>query len=320
MTTSPHPGVVRSLRRIADREGFVLVCAIDHLAEFEVLLGPVGSVPYADIVAAKASVVRAVSSEVSAVLLDPDFGIGHLLVSGAVPPTVGLVASFEAENYEFPDGPRGSILRPGWTPAVAAAAGADMLKFLWFYRPDLDAEVAEAQRRLLTETYEQCRTAGIPLVVEPIWYPVHGEDPSSPEWQRSRVAGIVRSAVEAEQLGCDMLKIEFPGSAGTEAGRQEARTRCEELDAAVSVPWVILSAGVDYAEFAAQLAVACSAGASGYMAGRSVWSDVITTGDASAVVERIRGLNRIVRGLGRPLAPVEPLADALAALPRGWYR
>ncbi|MDQ1085360.1 MULTISPECIES: tagatose 1,6-diphosphate aldolase [Microbacterium] len=320
MTQPTHPGITRSLQRIADSDGFVLVCAVDHLAEFEILLGPVGSVPYAEIVEAKEAVVRAVAGEVSAVLLDPDYGIGHLVASGAVPPHVGIVASLEAENYEFPDGPRGSILREGWTPADAAAAGADALKFLWFYRPDLDPTVASAQRSLLTATHRAAAAAGIPLIVEPIWYAVQGEDTADPAWLTARAEGIVASASEVTALGCDVLKVEFPGSVATADDRAAAEEVCRRLDAAITVPWVILSAGVSFDAFLVQVEIACRAGASGYMAGRSVWGDVVTQGSTAIALERIRALNAVTRRHGRPLGLTVPLDRALDDLPRGWYR
>lgn len=313
-------GIIRSLERITTDDGFVLVCAVDHLAEFEELLGPVGTVPFVDVVTAKAAVVRAVADEVSAVLLDPASGIGHLPAAGILPASVGLIASIEEENYEFPNGPRASIMREGWTVAKARAAGADMIKFLWFYRPDLDPEVAASQRALLVQVSQACRAVGIPLVVEPIWFPVAGEDPSTPAWQQRRVEGILSSAVEAERIGLDMLKVEFPGDVSTEAGRAAAREACARLDQSVSAPWVILSAGVGYDHFRTQLEIASTAGASGYMAGRSVWREAVTGGDASIVAERIRALNEIVRRHGRPLHPTVDLAELLVEVSPTWYR
>jgi tagatose 1,6-diphosphate aldolase len=39
------------------------------------------------------------------------------------------------------------------------------------------------------------------------------------------------------------------------------------------MPWVILSAGADYPTLKTQVEIACKAGASGYVAGRSIWRD-----------------------------------------------
>src|SRR5439155_22538325 len=140
----------------------------------------------------------------------------------------------------------------GWGAPDVKRAGADFGKLLWFYRPDGDAEVAEQQRQLVRDLVATCAALSLPLVVEPIWYPRPGEDPTSASWQRRRVTGIIASAVEADGLGVDMLKVEFPGSVATLEDREAAMAACAELDAAVHVPWVILSAGVGYADFKTQ--------------------------------------------------------------------
>jgi tagatose 1,6-diphosphate aldolase len=319
MSTSFDPGIIRSLQRVASDDGFVLVCAVDHLAEFEELLGEVGTVPFGDVVRAKAEVIAAVTGSASAILLDPGFGIGHLVASGALPARTGLIASIEEENYRFPNGPRGSIMRAGWTPAKAKAAGADLVKFLWFYRPDLNAAVASSQRALLRRIHEECVAASIPLVVEPIWYPIGTEDAASAPWQAARFDGIVSSAIEAEAIGLEMLKVEFPGDVSTEAGRVAAIAACALLDSSINSPWVILSAGVSFDDFLVQLTIACQNGASGYMAGRSVWRDAVTSSDVTAVRTRIDALNAIVREHGTPLSPTVPLDTLIADVPKDWY-
>ena len=313
------PGIIRSLHRVASDDGFVLVCAVDHLAEFEELLGDIGTVPFGAVVRAKADVIAAVSGSASAVLLDPGFGIGHLVASGVLPAHTGLIASIEEESYRFPNGPRGSLMRAGWTAAKAKAAGADLLKFLWFYRPDLDATVASAQRALLAQIRSECVIASIPLVVEPIWYAVETEDTASATWQAARIDGIISSAIEAESIGLEMLKVEFPGDVSTEAGRDAAARACARLASSISSPWVILSAGVSFEDFLVQLRIACQNGASGYMAGRSVWKDAVTNGDVAAVRSRIETLDAIVREHGTPLSRAVPLETLIADVPKHWY-
>ena len=76
-------------------------------------------------------------------------------------------------------------------------------------------------------------------------------------------------------LGGDVLKAEFPYDAG-ETDEARWRDACEELTAAIDVPWVLLSGGVDAATFEAQVRVACAAGASGVLAGRSIWAEAAT--------------------------------------------
>lgn len=326
-TANLDPGKVRGLQRVLSDDGFFLVCALDHLSDFAELLGPdLSQITFPEVVRAKDSIIRAVAPSVSAVLIDPHYALGHLGVSGAVPRDVGLLAPLENEDYAIPEGPRRTRLREGWSMRQIKAAGVDVAKLLWFFRPDGDVESADAQRELVRDLVRQASELSIPLVVEPIWYPLPGEDTDSEQWKKERVEGIVASAIEADRLGVDMLKVEFPGYVDTEEARAAARTACAELDTAVNVPWAILSAGVGFEDFVTQVQIACEAGASGYLAGRSVWRDAVTTVDPQARAEavlasraRIERLNEATRKYGRPCLPGVALDDALTAMPENWF-
>ncbi|HVH24996.1 MAG TPA: hypothetical protein VNA11_21325 [Pseudonocardia sp.] len=252
--------------------------------------------------------------------------LGHLLISGAVRRDVGLMGPLENEDYAIPEGPRRTRLRTGWSMPKIKAAGADVAKLLWFFRPDGDRATADHQRALVADPVRQSDELSIPLVVEPIWYPLPGEDPGSPGWRSGRVEGIVASATEADRLGVDMLKVEFPGYVDSEVDVAAARAACAALDAAVTVPWVILSAGVGFDDFVTQVQIACEAGASGYLAGRSVWRDAVSTPDpdrraraVTASVARIDRLNETTRKHGRAFRPGVTLAQALDAQPEDWF-
>lgn len=330
MTATSHPaldpGKIRGLQRVTSAAGFFEICALDHLSDFAELLAPDPStVTFADIVRAKDDLVRELSPSVSAFLLDARYGL-HAVATGALPGTVGLMSTIEDEDYSLPDGPRRTRHREGWGLQQIKLVGSDVAKLLWFYRPDVDAETAEHQRFVVRSLVERCAELSLPLVVEPIWYPVRDEDVTSDAWKASRVDGILASAVEANRLGVDMLKVEFPGYVDTEAGRERAAAACKELDASVDVPWVILSAGVGYEDFKVQVEIACRAGGSGYLAGRSIWRDAVSTHDPDARAEAIqmaRGrldqLNEVTRAHGRPFRPARPLDEVVAAMPDGWF-
>ena len=53
-------------------------------------------------------------------------------------------------------------------------------------------------------------------------------------WQSARVEGILASAFEANALGVDMLKVEFPGYVDSQPGRDNVVAACKELDAGVT--------------------------------------------------------------------------------------
>jgi tagatose 1,6-diphosphate aldolase len=324
-TRSIDPGKYRGMQQVTSAQGFFEVCAVDHLADFAKLLDPdPHAVPLDEIVRAKAALIAALGPHSSAVLLDAQYGL-QSVAAGVVPRETGIILAAEEETYSAPSSPRDSSMRSGWDSQKIIRSGAGMAKLLWFYRPDLDQEVAQRQRELLARIQNECDASSLPLVVEPIWYPVTGEDVHDPQWQHARVEGIIASAREASQCGADLLKIEFPGSVGTPDLVERAIDACERVDAAIGVPWVLLSAGVGFEDFARQLEIAAKAGASGYMAGRSVWHDAVSrdakardAGVASAV-SKLDRLRTITRQFGRPFHAAVSVAQATQAMPEGWY-
>ena len=64
-----------------------------------------------------------------------------------------------------------------------------------------------------------------------------------------------------------VLKLQYPGSAEACAAVTKA---------AAGVPWAVLSAGVDHETFIGQVRTAIANGASGAMAGRSLWKDSLS--------------------------------------------
>lgn len=298
MTTDRDtPGKARGLRRILSPDGFVLSCAIDHIDEFNELL-PAGS-GLTEQREAKAALVRGVLPATSCVLLDAP-SLHRAVLTGSV--GGGVVASLENGDYSL-DSPKVTVLRAGWGPAEARAAGADGVKLWWWHRPDDD--LAPAQRRLLAEVAAECAAEDLLLVVEPIWYPRQGEDLSSRAYREARAGGIVEAAVTAERLGADILKVQFPDDLGAPGGEALAREALARLDAAVHRPWVLLSAGVAFETFKLRLELACAAGASGYIAGRSLWREAVaTTGvertaAVALLLERLERLNGVTRRHGR---------------------
>jgi tagatose 1,6-diphosphate aldolase len=317
-------GKQRSLQRAVSEDGLFHVLAIDHLSDFAELLSPDPStVTFADVVRAKDTVIRTAGDSVSAVLLDSLYG-GHLIHAGTISRSTGLMFSLEDEDYSIPPGPRRTRMREGWTIEQAKLAGVDVAKLLWFFRPD--ADTADDQLKLLQSLVEASADLSLPLLVEPIWYPLPGEDATTDEWKADRVRGIIESAVTADQCGVDVLKVEFPGYVDTPDGRAASVDAVAELDERTTAPWVVLSAGVGYEDFASQIEIASAAGSSGYVAGRSIWRDALLTHDPAkrdeAIAEikhRFDHLNELTRQGGRPVEKHQPLDDVLGDLPEDWY-
>ena len=302
-----------------------MICALDHLSDFQELLdSDVTKVSYQQTGEAKNELIRALADQCSAFLLDARFGLAQAIASRALPGSVGLMASVEDEDYKPTTATRKTRFRENWGTKQMKMLGVDVCKLLWFFRPD--SSVADHQREVIRGLVQECASLSLPLVVEPIWYPLEGEDPKSEAWRERRVEGIIESAREANELGTDMLKVEFPGYVETEAGKSKAAEACQRLDSAVTVPWVILSAGVGYDSFKTQVEISCNAGASGFLAGRSIWRDAASTKDPELreragldAANRLAELANITRACGKPFSPQLEGEELTRAFPEFWY-
>jgi sulfofructosephosphate aldolase len=122
-----------------------------------------------------------------------------------------------------------------------------------------------------------------------------------PEAQREDA--IVEAARELGTTGCDLYKGQVPfGGKGDPA---EITRVARDMDAALPCPWVVLSQGVDPADFPAAVAAACKGGASGMLAGRAVWTSTLSADDPTELlrkdsVPRLQRLAAIVDEHGRP--------------------
>jgi tagatose 1,6-diphosphate aldolase len=319
------PGKLRSFQRVTSPDGYFLICALDHLSDFQELLdSDANRVSYQQTGEAKNQIIRALTDQCTAFLLDARFGLAQAIASRALPGSVGLMASVEDEDYKPATATRKTRFRQNWGTRQMKMLGVDVCKLLWFFRPD--SSVADHQRDVIRGLVQECASLSLPLVVEPIWYPLEGEDPRSEAWRERRVEGIIESAREANELGTDMLKVEFPGYVDSETGKSKALEACQRLDAAVTVPWVILSAGVGYDSFKTQVEISCNAGASGFLAGRSIWRDATSTKDpelreraALDASNRLAELASITRACGKPFSPQLEGEELTRAFPEFWY-
>jgi sulfofructosephosphate aldolase len=212
----------------------------------------------------KTELTRGLAPAASVVLLDTELGIDAMAELGGTP----LVIPLEAQGYETIGRGRLTTLLSDVDPQRAAALGAVGCKLLLPYRPDL-ADAARRQDETAAAVVAACRAAGVLSIIEPI---VYGEVPALGPT-------VVETAKRLARLGPDVLKLQYPGSASD----------CERLtDACGAVPWVLLGGGTIEETFLAQLRDACSAGARGYIVGRTAWDTALVT-DAEARERAIAG-------------------------------
>ena len=317
------PGTRRGLDACASARGTFAVLALDHRQNLRRELRPrdPAAATYEEMVAFKRAVVRALAPVATGTLLDPEIGAAQAIADGSLPGRAGLIVALEATGYEGSSQARVSRILPGWSIEQAKRMGASAAKLLLYYHPD--AANAGAQERLLESAAAECLRVDLPLFVEPLGY-----DPAT----GGRLTGdarrdcVVRTAGRLTAIGGTVLKAEFPYDAGITDEILWADA-CRELDAASAPPWVLLSGGVDDSTFERQVAVACRAGASGVLVGRSVWAPAATMAAAERdewlATEgraRLEALVRLVDDLGMPWhARPNPVTSA-APPGEGWYR
>ena len=316
-------GARRGLDACASPRGTFTVLALDHRQNLRKELRPADprAVSADEMIAFKRAVVRAMSSLATGTLLDPEIGAAQCVADGSLAAASGLLVAIEATGYAGSSTARVSRVLEGWSVEKAKRMGASAAKLLVYYHPD--AGNAGDQERLLAAVAADCRAADLALFVEALSFSVVDGRALAGE-ERRRV--VVETARRLTPIGGDVLKAEFPYDAAvTDPGRW--RDACAELDAASTLPWVLLSGGVDEVMFEAQVTTACAAGASGVLVGRSVWADAAAlppperdTFLSGAGRARLARLAALVETVGRPWHQ-RPGRITSAPMPGdGWYR
>lgn len=315
-------GTLRGLDACASRTGTFSILALDHRNNLRHVLSPddPDSITHQQMVEVKRAVVRAIAGTASGVLLDPDIGAGPAISDGSLGPDAGLLVAVEQSGYDGSATARRSRLLPGWGVAKIKRLGANAVKLLLYYHPD--AANAEDQERLLIEVAEACVEHDIPLFLEALGFSI--EEPTARLTGDARRQVVVRTARRLTAIGGDVLKCEFPYDASV-TDRTLWKEACAEIEEASSIPWAILSAGVDDATFEAQTEIACRAGASGVLVGRSVWKEGATMDGierdrwlATEGTARMRRLVDIVDAEARPWRERSPLRSQ-PELANDWY-
>jgi tagatose-1,6-bisphosphate aldolase len=265
-------GKLRRLQQCSTPDDMFVIMAVDHRDDLRQLLKPAEpeSLSYAEMVAFKSEVVRALAPVSSAVLLDPEYGAAQAIASGALPGRAGLMISIQASGYTGDSAARRTQLLEEWSVEKAARLGASAVKLRLYYHPE--AKYAARQEALVDEVVAECIRLDMPLFLEPLSFSLNAKSALSSAEKREVV---VETARRFSSRGIDVLKAEFPLDPRQETSRSAWEAACRELTEASRAPWVLLSGGVAFADFIRQTEVACRCGASGVMVGRAVWSEAI---------------------------------------------
>lgn len=331
-------GKLRGLQQLADSKGVMTMCAIDHRGALKRALNEKNpaAVSYQEMVEFKLDLCQAVAPFASAILLDPEYGAGQAIAAGLLPGSKGLLVSMEKTGYTGSSTARITELLPGWSVKKAKRMGASAVKLLIYFRPDLK-DVASKQLDLVARLADQCLEEDIAFLVEPLSYPIEEGGASSKKFAEMKPGLVIETARQITALPIDVLKAEFPADIKFERDEGKLLRFCRELNQASRLPWVLLSAGVDFDSFKKQVEIACKAGASGFLAGRALWQEGAQIRSRkermdffrTTAARRLQELAEIADNYGKPWYSrlgVETWPERsrrngkFALLAEGWYR
>lgn len=292
-------GKYRALQRASNENSIFTVLAIDHQDSLRRALNPDAptNINDSEMVAIKYQVVSALWHDVSGILLDPVYGLAQIIAEG-LPASVGLLAELEKADYNMQPLPLAVEIRRQWSIGKIKRMGADGVKLFYYYDPD-NVDLCRQQDITINSVVAGCELYDIPLYAEPI---VTNATPDN------RQRKVIQSAQRSDELGADILKLEFPIDVHQQPNQSVWLSACEELTHVIDAPWVLLSAGVNFEVFCRQVKIACKAGASGFIVGRAVWGDACKIADLnernqwlkSIGRERIQRLNDIANNNATP--------------------
>ena len=271
MPTSP--GKYRHLGQCSTPGGHFIVLAIDHRDNLLASLNKHASQPltHDEFTAFKQQVMRHLLPASSAVLTDPEHGIGPGIASGAIGGQMGLLAPVEVTDYTPHPSRRVTNFISGWSVGKIKRVGGSGVKLLLYYHPE--ASSAQGQRDIVARIVNECARHDIPFFLEPITYSL---DESKPLDNAELRQIVIDGARTFSAMGVDVLKLEFPLDVQREPDESVWSAALHDLNAACQVPWALLSGGVDFATFRRQVDLACKVGASGVIVGRAVWAEAVT--------------------------------------------
>lgn len=268
-----------TLKEIARPSGGFAMLAVDQreaMRSMFLAAGVKGPVTDQHLTDFKVSAAKILSPFASAILVDQQFCYRQIVEQQAVAKSCATIVA--ADDFIPGNGiPVDSVtIDKNIDPQALRRDGAKALKLLVLWRSDEDSQ----QRLQMVREFNQlCHSQGLLSIIEPVVRPPRRGD------KFDREQAILDAAKELGDSGADLYKVEMPlYGKGTQS---ELLAAAQKLNDQISMPWVILSSGVDEKLFPRAVRMAMQAGASGFLAGRAVWSTVVGLPDTGLMLSDI---------------------------------
>src|SRR6185295_7652270 len=198
------------MKAVADTRGVIAAAAMDQRGSLQKSLAKEkgGEVSNAMMEEFKALVTEVLTPHASAILLDPEWGIGP---SKKRAKNAGLLMAYEKTGYDKTGPGRLPDLLDDWSVRRLKEVGADCIKILLYYTPTDGPKVNNIKHAWVERIGDECRANDIPFFLELIGYE-EGVDERSLEYARKKPAVVAQSMAEfsKDRYGVDVLKVEVP--------------------------------------------------------------------------------------------------------------
>ena len=302
MPETPSPTNRIRMASLARPSGAFAMLAMDQRVSLETMFHKAGrDTSTGTLDAFRGLVLDAAAPHVSAILLERGYleraGVG----SWAGGSTGRIVA---VDDLQQPAGlPAQDSTIDTEAAALAITLRADALKLLVIWLSGAGYEKHAQQSAMVDSFVELAHAQGMLALVEVI---AHGGTRAG---ERPVTADELLAAAETLGPPSDIYKAQVPIHGGDSPADVERLAR--EMTATVAVPWVVLSTGVSDDRFPELVGASCRGGASGFLAGRAIWSravPAVSTSEARALLETsttdLERLGSIVDAEARPYTEV----------------
>jgi tagatose 1,6-diphosphate aldolase len=285
------PGKQRGLKAVSNSRGVIAAAAMDQRGSLKSAIATGKGIDKKAVTPEmmaefKEAVVRVLTPHASAILLDPEYGLGAAKKRAS---NAGLLLAYENSGYDNTRPGRLPDLLDHWSVRRLVAAGADCVKILLYYTPFDPRDINETKHAWVERIGGECDAADVPFFLEFVGYE-EGADEKGIEFARKKPEVVLKSMEEFSkpQYGVDVLKVEVPVTMAFVAGtrsckgesaysREQAKEHFRKAAAVARKPFIYLSAGVSNDTFSETLELAAESGVnfSGVLCGRATWKDGI---------------------------------------------
>ena len=285
------------LTKLARPSGALAMVAVDQREALRGMFAAHQTTPVPDsqLTQFKVDVARELSPFASALLVDQEFGIDAIINQKALTGGCGLIAA--ADLLVGPPGGAATdtAIDPDVDPIRMRDIGSVGLKFLILWRND---ESPDVRAQLVEDFNKLCKVSGLPSIIEIIV-----KAPTDTSKSFNREEELIIAAKEAATWKPDLYKAEVPFHG--EGDLSAITKNAERISEAIGSPWVVLSNGVKQPFFNDAVKACAIGGASGFLAGRAVWADIVGSVDIPKAlrevsIPRLKALAEVVDTYAKP--------------------